>query len=237
MKRTIIEILNDLKNVFLALFLLFVSLFILCYLHREKIYQIIAIPITEVFNKNYKSLFVYTSIFESFTADLSLSLYSSLMLIYPVLLCCIYWFIGKSLYTKEKIYFLMMLFFSLALVFLATNLVYYFLLPHFIKYFAFDVSNASPMFKIGEYVCSFFHLIFVVSLVFQFPFILLFLVKFGIVKSNVLKKYRKFAIVVIFIISAIITPPDVFSQILVAGFLIMIYEITNFCIKRFSTKH
>jgi sec-independent protein translocase protein TatC len=111
-------------------------------------------------------------------------------------------------------------------------MVYYFLLPRFVNFFVFDTDNAKPMLKIIDYVRTFFFLIFTTSLIFQFPIILLIFAKFGLVKKNILTKNRKIAILIIFIISAIITPPDVVSQIFIASIIILIYEITNYWLKQ-----
>ena len=236
MKQTIIKVLKELR-IALTVWLLFIILnFVICYTMRNEIYVFITKPITSIFNTQYNLLFVYTSIFESFMADMSLSLYSSIMLSFPILLICIYWFLAKSLYQNEKKTLLCMLFLSLLLSTAAALTVYRFLLPHFIQFFMLDVNNASPMLKIGDYVSTFFHLIFIIALIFQFPIILPLLVRFGLIKNNALSKNRKIAILIILIISAIITPPDVFSQIVVALILMIFYELTNCILLRQQKK-
>ena len=231
MKKTIIKVIKELK-VALIVWLFFILIcFISCYILRDWIYSIITKPITSVFGKNYNSLFIYTSIFESFTADLLLSFYSSLLLSIPILLICCYWFFAKSLYQFEKKILRFILSLSLILTIMSMFFVYCFLLPHFVVFFTSNVNNATPMFKIIDYVITFFHLFLIVSLLFQFPVIIILLIKFGILKKKILKKYRKHSIVIIFVISAIVTPPDVLSQIVIALLLILVYEVTIFCTK------
>ncbi len=231
MKGTIINILKDLRFALLICFLSLLTNFVICYINRSYIYDLITKPIVTIFNKKYNLLFVYTSIFDSFAADLLLSFYSAILLSLPIFLICIYWFFKKSLYSFEKKILIILLCFSTILMIISNLIVYYFLLPHFIKFFAFDVNNATPMFKINDYIGTFFYLIFSVNLFLQFPIILFILTKFGFLKKNILTKYRKLSIVIIFIISAIITPPDVLSQIFIALMMIILYEITNYIIQ------
>ena len=210
--------------------------FFLCYHNRITIYQVITKPITSIFKKEYNSLFIYTSIFESFMTDITLSFYTAIFLSLPILLICIYWFIQKSLYPHEKKILSCSLLFVLILTILSAMIVYYFLLPNFIQFFMFGSNVATPMLKISEYISTFFHLIFIIALVFQFPILLPLFVKFGFIKNDFLKKNRKIAIVIIFIISAIITPPDIFSQITIASILIALYEITNHVLLKHEAK-
>lgn len=224
-------------RVALICWLTFVMIFFfLCYHNRIPIYQVITKPITSIFKKEYNSLFIYTSIFESFMTDITLSFYTAIFLSLPILLICIYWFIQKSLYPHEKKILSCSLLFVLILTILSAMIVYYFLLPNFIQFFMFGANVATPMLKISEYISTFFHLIFIIALVFQFPILLPLFVKFGFIKNDFLKKNRKMAIVIIFIISAIITPPDIFSQITIASILIALYEITNHFLLKCNTK-
>lgn len=232
MKKVIINLLKELRlSLLIWLFFVFIG-FIFCYINKNYLYTFITDPITSIFNKKYNSLFIYTSIFESFTADLLVSFFSSIIISLPVLFICIYWFFSKSLYLSEKKIFAFSLFLSFVLTVCSIFMVYYFLLPRFVNFFVFDADNAKPMLKIIDYVRTFFCLIFATSLIFQFPIILLIFAKFGLVKKNILTKNRKIAILIIFIISAIITPPDVVSQIFIASIIILIYEITNYWLKQ-----
>ena len=236
MKETLIKITNELKQAIIIWGIAFISFFILCYIKRDIIYSFITNPITIQYKKHYSNIFVYTSMFESFTADLLLSLYTSLLASLPIFLCCVYWFIAKSLYKKEKQFFASTLMLSLLLFFSSMWLVYCYILPHCIRFFIIDATNAQPMLKISDYISCFFYLLLIAGIIFQFPIIMLTLVKTKLVKQNVLQKNRKKAIVAIFIIAAIITPPDVISQLVVATILIIIYEITNSFIVKLKVK-
>ena len=178
------------------------------------------------------NIFIYTSIFESFTTDLMLSIYTALFLSLPIIYVLIYRFISKSLYKKEKRVVLPLFIISFSLVIIAIIINYKILFPRIINFFLQITTIAKPMLKISDYVITFFSLTTILCLILQFPIILVVLKKFGFINNNILVKNRKIAIVVMFIISAIITPPDILSQIIVACLLMVIYEITNLILKK-----
>ena len=115
---------------------------------------------------------------------------------------------------------------------------YFLILPRAVKFVIAQSNNISkPMFRISEYVSTFFHLIIGFVIVFQIPLVLFGLAKLGIMSTNFMSKYRKIAIVIIFIVAAFITPPDVPSQLICASILIVIYELTNLAIRVLVSKN
>ena len=237
MKKTLIKLLQELRT-YIVIWL-FVFLLLICgsFIFKQNIYNIITLPLYN--NKNISSLtaentniFIYTSIFESFTTDLMLSIYTALFLSLPIIYVLIYRFISKSLYKKEKRVVLPLFIISFSLVIIAIIINYKILFPRIINFFLQITTIAKPMLKISDYVITFFSLTTILCLILQFPIILVVLKKFGFINNNILVKNRKIAIVVMFIISAIITPPDILSQIIVACLLMVIYEITNLILKK-----
>ena len=232
MKKTWLGIIKDLQKIALVLVICGIITTCVCYFYRDLIYKFLTHPLSDALHKDYAEIFIYTSIFESFIADISISVYSSIFILLPLLLICIYWFVAKSLYRKEKQMFALILVLVMFLTFVACGTVYFMLLPHFIKYFVVDAKNAVPMLKISDYISCLFHLFFIISTVFQFPVVVFLLVKTKLLDRKFLKKHRKQAIVVIFVLAAIVTPPDVCSQIVVAILLLVVYELTNFFIRK-----
>lgn len=237
MKKTLIKLLQELRT-YIVIWL-FVFLLLICgsFIFKQNIYNIITLPLYN--NKNISSLtaentniFIYTSIFESFTTDLMLSIYTALFLSLPIIYILIYRFISKSLYKKEKRVVLPLFIISFLLVIIAIIINYNILFPRIINFFLQITTIAKPMLKISDYVITFFSLTTILCLILQFPIILIILKKFGFINNNILVKNRKIAIVIMFIISAIITPPDILSQIIVACLLMLIYEITNLILKK-----
>lgn len=236
-----ISLLQDLRKSLIISFSFFVIVFLGTFVVKDYVYKIITKPIFEIlhFNDNLlqNSIFIYTNIFEKFFTDISICMYCSLILSIPVFLICLYRFFAPSLYDNEKKVAKLLGFSGVLMMVLSICLLYFLIFPNAINYFVLQEINSSnqivkPMFKISEYVSTFFHLVIGFGLIFQAPLIIFCLVKFGIIKQSVLSKNRRLAVVIIFIISAIITPPDVISQIICAVILIVVYEITNLIIKK-----
>ena len=102
MKKTWLGIIKDLQKIALVLVICGIITTCVCYFYRDLIYKFLTHPLSDALHKDYAEIFIYTSIFESFIADISISVYSSIFILLPLLLICIYWFVAKSLYRQEK---------------------------------------------------------------------------------------------------------------------------------------
>ena len=214
----------------------FVGLFALSYNFRNALYSIIIQPIKSMHIS--ENTFIYTNIWESFLTDLSLACNTAFIFSFPVLLFCIYKFVAPSLYKNEKKMLATLLVLGVVLAVIAISVLYFLILPRAVEFLIAQSNNISkPMFRISEYVSTFFHLIIGFVIVFQIPLVLFGLAKLGIISTNFMSKYRKIAIVIIFIIAAFITPPDVPSQLICASILIVIYELTNLAIRVLVSKN
>lgn len=230
MKKTNQVLLAELRKWVAVWVVSFICFFAISYNFRDVIYSIIIHPIDNMHIS--ANTFIYTNIWESFLTDLSLSCNAAFIMSFPILLFCIYKFVAPSLYKNEKKMLAALLILGVAFSVVAISVLYFIILPRAIEFLVAHGNNISkPMFRISEYVSTFFHLIIGFVIVFQIPLVLFGLVKLGIMSTNFMSKYRKIAIVIIFIIAAFITPPDVPSQIICASILIVIYELTNFAIK------
>lgn len=234
MKQTIIQILKELRIYISICLIWLLGCFVVGYVNKFKLYDIILFPVKNIFgNQKISELFIYTSILENFLADIAISFYSAFLFSMPILFLCGYLFFAKSMYQNEKRTTKAILISSLILSSSAVCFAYYVILPRAINFFIINDNNISkPMLKIGDYVSTFFHFIFGFAIIFQMPLLLFGLAKFGIILPDALKRNRKIAIVIIFIIAGIITPPDILSQIFVAIFLTSIYELTNLVITK-----
>lgn len=230
MKKTNKVLLAELRKWVAIWLTTFLALFAILYNFRDVIYSILIYPIK---NMNIsENIFIYTNIWESFLTDLSLACNAAFIVSFPILLFCIYKFVAPSLYKNEKKMLAALLILGIMLAVIAISVLYFLILPRAIEFLVAQSNNISkPMLRISEYVSTFFHLIIGFVIVFQIPLVLFGLVKLGIMSTNFMSKYRKIAIVIIFIIAAFITPPDVPSQIICASILIVIYELTNLTIK------
>lgn len=152
------------------------------------------------------------------------------ILAFPYILYELWKFISPALYEKEKkgaIGFIVM---SSVLFFLGVLFGYFVIVPLSINFVAtFSVSNVvKNEFNLDSYIGMIKTSVIAAGLFFELPIIIYFLTKLGLVTPNFLRKYRKYAIVIVLIVAAIVTPPDVVSQITVAIPMLIIYELSIF---------
>jgi sec-independent protein translocase protein TatC len=232
---------NELKQRIKFCIIFFVLFFIICYFSSSKIYQFLLQPFIEISQNIDHRKLIYTSPTEAFTTYLKLSFYSAIFFSFPIFLAEIYLFLAPALYKNEKKNVLIILFFSSFLFLLGAIFCYYLILPLALKFFSAFENTASttdklPIYletKISDYLNFTINLLFGFGLAFLSPIFLLFLIKSGVVKIKDLRNKRRYWIVVIFIISAILTPPDVLSQISLAILLIILFEIVILIGKKF----
>jgi len=239
---TIASHFSELKRRAIFSILFFLSSFIFCYLFSKEIYQFLLEPYIKSSDISQSKKLIYTSPTEAFTTYLKLSFYSSLFFSFPIFFAEIYLFLAPALYKNEKKNILLTLFFSFFLFLFGAIFCYFFILPITLKFFLTFENHGSitngvmPIIletKISEYLNFTINLLFGFGLAFLSPILLLFLIKNGLLKINDLKNKRRYWIVVIFILSAILTPPDVLSQFTLAILLIVLFEIVILIGKNF----
>ncbi|MBU4317248.1 MAG: twin-arginine translocase subunit TatC [Proteobacteria bacterium] len=209
--------------------------FFLSYAFKEKLFDILSLPLIEVMGEGEKLVFL--SLPEAFFTYLKVSFLSGIMLATPVILYEFWMFVAPGLYKKERkllfpIIFLSSLFFIVGALF-----GYFFVFPVGFKFFlGFASETIQPLPSMTEYFSLSARLLLVFGLVFELPLIVTCLARLGLVSVDFLKKNRKYSILIIFIIAAILTPPDVVSQIMMAIPLMILYEISIVGAKLFGRK-
>ncbi len=231
----LLEHLTELKKRIVFCLIFFLFSFVLCYSFHNELYNFITTPLVNVFKKyNINNSFIYTGLMENFTSTLSLVFSMSVFVSIPFWLIQIWLFILPALYDDEqrKVF---MYFITVPLCFLLGILFcYFFILPIIFNFFiSFELSSNRMMpailqAKITDYIDMTISFFYIFGFAFLMPFLLVFLNKIGLISNEVFVKNRKFAIVGIFIISAILTPPDVLSQIILAVPLVLMYELVIF---------
>ena len=177
---------------------------------------------------------------ESFLAGLKMAMLASLFFCIPFILFQIYRFVAPGLYKTERRNLLGVLISSSVLFFAGAFFVYKFVFPlgfrffvHFSEKLNMDIKNT---WSLTLHMSLVLKLLIAFGVVFELPVVVFFLAKIGIVNAAMLKKYRKFAIIGIFILAAVLTPPDVISQLMMAAPLLLLYEISIFVAKVFGPK-
>ncbi len=234
---------NELRSRAMICILFYIVIFVLCYLFSKEIYHFLLKPFIEVSQNNQNRKLIYTSPTEAFTTYLKLSFYSSLFFSFPIFFAELYLFLSPALYKNEKKNILLTIFFSSFLFLFGAIFCYFFVLPMALKFFSsfenlssVDDSTLPILFetKISDYLNFTINLLFGFGIAFLSPILLLFLIKGGYVKVKDLRSKRRYWIVIIFILSAILTPPDILSQISLAILLIILFEIVILLGKYFN---
>lgn len=173
---------------------------------------------------------IYTDIFEAFFANLKVAFFAAIMVAFPVFATQLWRFVAPGLYAKERRAFLPFLLLTPALFLLGAALAYYVAMPlalHFLLGFQGNVGGVTQeaLPAIGNYLSFVTKFLFGFGVAFLLPVLLMLLERAGIVTRQQLKSGRRYAIVAAFAIAAVLTPPDVLSQFLLAVPLMLLYEL------------
>ena len=196
-----------------------------CWYFKEWLFQIITRPLHQVLPPN--SYMIYTSLPEAFFNYMKISFYASLFLTSPYILYQLWKFISPGLYKTEKKYMLPFVISSTILFICGILFGYYLALPPAFGFFVeFSSDFLRPMLSLREYLSFSLKLLLAFGLSFELPVVIFFLAKIGVVNSKMLSRNRRYAILIIFIAAAILTPsPDAITQIIMAVPLMGLYEI------------
>ncbi len=217
--------LEELRKRLVACFIAIGIGFAISYCFKEKIFDILSHPLISVMGTDDKMIF--TGLPEAFFTYLKVALLSGFMLAAPVVLYQFWMFVAPGLYQKERRLLIPIVFLS-SVFFVGGALFGYFIVfPFGFRFFlgfASETIQALPSMK--EYLSFSAKLLLAFGLVFELPIIITFLARLGIVSVDFLKKNRKYALILFFAGSAILTPPDVVTQIMMAFPLMLLYEIS-----------
>lgn len=235
----------ELRNRVIFSVIFFLITFFICYFFSEKIYEFLLQPFAENSAQNPNRKLIYTSPTEAFMTYLKLSITSALFFSFPIFAAEIYLFLSPALYKNEKKNILLTFFFAPFLFLCGAIFAFYFILPNALTFFSsFEVqgsaaSSTLPIqleIRISEYLNFVTNLIFGFGIAFQLPILLLFLIKVDLLSVNDLRLKRRYWIVIIFLMAAILTPPDIVSQVSLAIPMIILFEIVILIGKTFNNK-
>jgi len=173
---------------------------------------------------------------EAFFVNLKVAFYAGLFLSVPLLLFQVWKFVAPGLYEHERRYSFPFLIISTGLFLLGGIFAYVVILPIALHFLIAQGGELwKPNITLSNYLAFCMRLILAAGLIFEFPVLMYFLAKVGVVTPEFLIKNRKYAVLVAFILSAILTPPDVFSQVLLAVPLFLLFEVSIFIAKRVAS--
>ncbi len=174
---------------------------------------------------------IYTAVFEAFFVEIKVAFFAALMVSFPILASQIWLFVAPGLYHREKKAFLPFLIMTPFLFLTGAALAYYVAMPLALRFLLGYQGNIGGIQQtalpgVGNYLDFSTRFIFGFGVAFLLPVLLMLLERAGLVTRQQLKRGRRYAIVVAFVIAAVLTPPDVVSQLLLAVPLVLLYEVS-----------
>ncbi|MBW2192647.1 MAG: twin-arginine translocase subunit TatC [Deltaproteobacteria bacterium] len=209
--------------------------FVVSYGFKEKLFQILMHPLVSVMQTG--ETLIFTSLPEAFFTYLKVAFLAGVILAAPVIIYQFWIFVAPGLYEKERGLLVPIVFLSTFFFVGGALFGYLVVFPFGFKFFlGFATDVIKPFPSMREYLSFSSKLLLAFGLVFELPLVITFLARLGIVNVPFLKKNRKYAVLLFFVGAAIITPPDVVTQIMMALPLMVLYEISIFGAKIFGKK-
>lgn len=206
------------------------------YAFSEQIFLLLSHPLIKAMPEG--SSFIFTGVTEAFFTYMKLAFFAGIFVASPVIIYQIWAFVAPGLYDKERGKILPFVFLAIIFFVGGTAFAYYVVFPSAFKFFlTYNTQYVKIMPSIGEYLS--FSCLFLLGfgIVFEMPVFIICLARLGIINHAQLSKNRKYVILLIFVVSAILTPsPDVISQVLMAAPLLVLYEISIVVARMFEKK-
>jgi sec-independent protein translocase protein TatC len=211
--------------------------FIVCFIFAKPIFTFLTQPLHREMIGLPNDHLIYTDLTEVFFTNVKIGMFGGFCLGFPAIAYQVWLFVAPGLYKHEKNAFWPFLLGAPVMFAVGAAFVYYLMLPMAIKFFAGYQTAGTPdamgiqlQAKVSDYLSLVMTLIFAFGLTFQLPVILSLLAKVGIVTSNALREMRRYAIVGLFGVAAVFTPPDAFSMLALAIPLVGLYEISIYLV-------
>jgi sec-independent protein translocase protein TatC len=211
--------------------LAFIVMFVICFFFAKDIYNILLVPYEHAAGPEAR--LIYTAPQEYFFTQINVAIFAAAFLSCPIIFAQLYAFVAPGLYRQERLAFAPYLFATPVFFALGTLLVYFVVMPNLLTFFLGMRQAKEPgraeielLPRVSEYLSLVMTLIFAFGVVFQLPVVLTLLGRVGIIDSAFLKRQRRYAVVLVFVAAAVLTPPDIFSMLALAVPGLLLYELS-----------
>jgi sec-independent protein translocase protein TatC len=217
--------------------------FVICFTFAEQIFNVLLWPYEFAAGPQKELQLIYTAPQEYLLTQIKLAMFGAMFIAFPIIAMQIYKFVAPGLYKNERAAFYPYLIATPVLFFTGAAFVYFLAMPLAMKFFLSMEQTGAPgqagihlVARTSEYLSLIMTLILAFGICFQTPVILTLLARAGFIDSAWLKTKRKYAIVIVFAVAAVLTPPDVISQFALAVPTLLLYEISIYLVRMVEKK-
>ncbi|MCX7329408.1 MAG: twin-arginine translocase subunit TatC [Hyphomicrobiales bacterium] len=239
----LIDHLIELRSRLIKSMVAFIVLFFICFAGAKYIYNVLVMPYVWAVGGPEKARLIYTAPLEYLFTQIKIAAFGAGFFAFPVIATQVYKFVAPGLYKNERDAFRPYLFATPVFFVLGAAMVFFFAMPVLMQFSlgmqqaaSIDQAGIELLPKVSEYLALIMTLIFAFGISFQLPVVLTLLGQAGIIDSQFLKDKRRYAIVFVFVVAAVLTPPDVISQLMLAIPMILLYELSVFSVRYVENK-